>query len=166
MGRHRQPTNILEMHGSNRLIGRAGAQRKTSEPISVATDLTPPDWLTEEARGQWARIIPELHAMGVYGDADETALGMLCESIAEWHKISAQVTKIGHIIKSPSGAYYQNPLVGIRNHAFNRAHLLMKQFGLTPVSRAQIGAIGAQGVGGVRATAKTKLDILMEEVDG
>lgn len=132
-------SNILAMRGSRHVKGKA-AGRLGSEPVSLATNLEPPDWLNEEGRAQWARVIPLLHGMGVYGDADKIALGMLCDAVGEWIKYKTEVEQNGGLTLSEKGVLYQSPVVGLRNQAWQRAFLMLKQFGMTPVGRSAIGA--------------------------
>lgn len=46
----------------------------------------PPDYLTNEARDHWLRILPDLVKQGQVSSVDVTVLSMACEIFAAWQK--------------------------------------------------------------------------------
>lgn len=46
----------------------------------------PPDYLTNEARDHWLRILPDLVRQGQVSSVDVTVLSMACEIFSAWQK--------------------------------------------------------------------------------
>jgi P27 family predicted phage terminase small subunit len=104
-------------------------------------------FLSEPAQEAWGRLAPVLSDMKVLTVADAEALGMLCETAAEYWQATDVIarrgmtyevewyTKTGDLLKTTTE---QRPEVRIRSDAAKRLKSLMEQFGLTPSARAKL----------------------------
>jgi phage terminase small subunit len=68
-----KPTKLRLLEG--RSPGRDSGNRpvKPGPPFERGAP-TPPDWISDEARDEWARVVPELEALGVLRLVDQAAL--------------------------------------------------------------------------------------------
>jgi P27 family predicted phage terminase small subunit len=102
-----------------------------------------PDWLSDEARAEWDRVIPELQMMGLLSTADRAALAAYCTAWARWVEAEAMVKKLGTIVKSPDKGFpMKSPYLSIADQALETMRKLMVEFGLTPSSRSRIKVPG------------------------
>jgi P27 family predicted phage terminase small subunit len=98
-----------------------------------------PDWLTDEAKAEWERVIPELQMMGLLSTADRAALAAYCTAWGRWVEAEAMVRKLGTIVKSPEKGFpMKSPYLTIADQALETMRKLMVEFGLTPSSRSRI----------------------------
>ncbi len=68
------PTAVLKLRGSTLVTGR----REAAEVQGPAGTPDAPEWLDEEARAAWDRIVPLLEGMGVLTRIDGNALARYC----------------------------------------------------------------------------------------
>ena len=61
---------------------------------------------------------------------------------SQWQGATAQVQKLGPIIKSPNGFPIQNPYLAVANRAWKTVQGLLVEFGMTPASRSRVTAAG------------------------
>lgn len=95
------------------------------------------------------QALTTLEGMGILTVADQTAVALLCNALAEYVEAAAEVEengltfhdarydKAGELISETRKA---NPAVAIRADAWRRVNLMLQQFGLTASSRAKIHA--------------------------
>jgi P27 family predicted phage terminase small subunit len=132
MARLKTPTNILDARGSWRAKTRKG------EPVSKAGKTDPPPYISEKGKAHWPELQYELAAMGVYSDADRLGLSLICDALADYLDARKLCETQNIILKSKEGVFYQAPWVGVKNRAFDRVSLLIKQYGFTPAARASL----------------------------
>lgn len=110
------------------------------EPRPATTDRTPgaPRWLGEGAKRQWRRIAPGLYAVGLLTEVDVTALGMLCEALAQYFEARSQVDMEGMVVESDKGNRYQHPALGVMKSSRQEIMKWAVQFGMTPSARSRI----------------------------
>ena len=122
-----------------RLRGNPGKRPlPTQEPRPRVVAITPPEWVTAEARAEWDRVAPMLLRLGVLTEADGSALLVYCRTWQQWFDAQQGLAKTGLLIKSPSGYPIVNPLVGIANKTLANLTKLLIEFGMTPSSRARV----------------------------
>ena len=100
--------------------------------------MTAPDWLSSAGSEEWARIVPDLLAMGTATAADTVALGAYCEAVARLVKASELVAVAGLLLKDRDGTVRKNPAVAMARDAAGEVRLWCREFGLTPSARAGI----------------------------
>ena len=139
MGRPPTPTQLKVVRNTQRK-DRANA-KEPKPPTSHATNRAPA-WISSSARPWWRRLRPLLTKMQVLTDADPTALGLLCDALAEYVAARDQLVKSGRTYEtvSESGSLMirAHPAVAIQADAWRRAKLMLTEFGLTPASRAKV----------------------------
>ena len=83
--------------------------------------------------------------MSVLTQADELALTLLCDAYSEYKKAKEVVNELGStmevISREGNSKSVIRPEVQIANQSFVRVFQLLKEFGLTPSSRAKVNAI-------------------------
>jgi P27 family predicted phage terminase small subunit len=133
-GRKPKPTMLKVLDGNP---GRRPLNER--EPAAPQGVPACPDWLSDEAKAEWKRVIPELQMMGLLSTADRAALAAYCTAWARWVEAEAMVRKFGPIVKSPEKGFpMKSPYLSIADQALETMRKLMVEFGLTPSSRSRI----------------------------
>ena len=90
-----------------------------------------PKWMSEEARGEWRRIIPRLVADRIITRADLTGIENYCVAVGRVREIETAM-RVQPLDKN---------LFGMQNRAMQTARQLAAEYGLSPVSRARVGSL-------------------------
>jgi P27 family predicted phage terminase small subunit len=121
-----------------------GARPDEPQPTTLR-ELPPcPAYLTGAAAEEWARASDELISVGILTDLDLPLLGTWCQQFKIWRSCvetlneaeAADPVSRGVVVRSPSGAAYQNPVVGALNAAAREMRRLGQELGLSPSGRA------------------------------
>lgn len=99
-----------------------------------------PDWLSPDARAEWARVVPPLAARFELTPVDVGMLAAYCQTYANWRRAEVQLARDGHTFVDRHGDTKLNPLAG---YVCRTAEMLRRQaaeFGFTPASRERMGA--------------------------
>ena len=118
-----------------------------------------PRWLSDEAKREWKRIAPRLHAVGLLTEVDGLALAMLCEAFAQYMAAKTVVDNEGLLLVSEKGNSYQHPAAGLMTQARGELMKWAREFGMTPAARSRISVQAADD-------APTLADMLFEAVGG
>ena len=97
-----------------------------------------PRWLSDEAKREWKRIAPRLHAVGLLTEVDGLALAMLCEAFAQYMAAKTVVDSEGMLLVSEKGNSYQHPAAGLMTQARGELLKWAREFGMTPSARTRI----------------------------
>ena len=97
-----------------------------------------PRWLSDEAKREWKRIAPRLHAVGLLTEVDGLALAMLCEAFAQYMAAKTVVDSEGLLLMSDKGNSYQHPAAGLMTQARGELMKWAREFGMTPSARTRI----------------------------
>lgn len=97
--------------------------RKEPKPPPIAPE--PPDWLDEEARTEWNRVVPDLESMGLLSRIDRSALAAYC---SVWSKYVVAETMVSDD--------WRHGVATARLRDQLRAFIT--EFGMSPVARARI----------------------------
>lgn len=130
-----------------RLIGGRGAGKDSGGRDVVAPPkfkrLPPaaPEWLSDEARGEWDRVVPELARLDVLKAEDRAALAAYCETWATFVEATRIVALEGLTIDAKQGTL-PHPAVGIARNAGRELRTWAGQFGLTPAAENSLGIKG------------------------
>lgn len=122
--------------------GTYRADRRRGEPEAEASLPPVPEWLDEQSRRYWSELGPWLVEAGLLTRLDQTALALLCRSLTDYLQacevIEAAATASGtkFVAYTESGNVIQHPAVGVANRAWERLVKLLREFGMTPSSRA------------------------------
>ena len=103
---------------------------------------TPPAFLSDRAAQHWPDLADLLAGMGVLKDGDLIALGLLCETLAEYLDARDTVARDGATYEAVTEAgatmHRAHPAVAQRADAARRVQSLLSEFGLTPSARAKV----------------------------
>jgi len=132
---------------AKRRRGTFRADRDGGTPEPERAKPRRPAWLGKEASRHWTAIAGELEAMGVLARADQVALALLCQALADYlaaREIVARGGPTGLLLATSNGNVIQDPAVGVMNRAREALVKLSREFGLTPSSRACLKIEGNQ----------------------
>lgn len=108
--------------------GTKPALQQDSDALTEA--MTAPDWLAEDARKEWDRVMPILTERRILTDADLGGLENYCICIG-------RVRETEKLIQSETEAEMQLKLIRVQDKAMASARQLAAELGLTPVSRSR-----------------------------
>lgn len=130
MGRTAQPAALKLIKG--RAPGKDSAGR-TVNPGPAFKRLPPeaPEWLTDEARAEWDRVLPGLSRLDLLKPEDRAALAAYCEAWATFRQATETVQRDGLTIEAKQGTL-PHPAVGIARAAGRELRSWAGHFGLTP----------------------------------
>ena len=94
-GRKPKPTAQKLLHGNP---GKRPINK--NEPKFKGVPVCP-DWLTANAKIEWARIVVELADIGLLKATDQSALSAYCQAYARWKSAEEIVDREGQTIKEP-----------------------------------------------------------------
>lgn len=134
-GRPPKPQALASLSGDRRRKGKG-----LDLPLAVP-DV--PDWLSEDAKTEWASLTHLLSTMRVISEVDGIALAQLADFMSKWKRAAEQVSKIGMVIPIRDEA---GTVTGFRRNPYVTMHLeyglmvqrLLSQFGMTPSARARL----------------------------
>lgn len=109
-----------------------------------------PEWLSDEARAEWDRIVPGLETLNLLKPEDFAALVEHCETWATYLEAVKLVRENGVVLTNPdNGRQYKNPALSAAEAAGQQLRASCREFGLTPSSEQNLGApMGGDGGGG------------------
>tara|TARA_R100000908_G_C3754156_1_gene148488 strand:- start:3644 stop:4117 length:474 start_codon:yes stop_codon:yes gene_type:complete len=136
----RLPTELKKQRGTLR------KDRLNENEPKLPSVIPPiPTWLSEDGQKAFSELSNLLHDMSVLTQADELALTLLCDAYSEYKKAKEVVNELGATMEVTSregnSKSVIRPEVQIANQSFVRVFQLLKEFGLTPSSRAKVNAI-------------------------
>lgn len=123
-----------------RLRGNPGKRALNDrEPTPELAVPACPDWLNEDARAEWERIVPELVTMNLLTRVDRAALACYCQAWATFKAAQAEIDAHGLTMTAgDQGFLMQRPEVAIANKAMQQIKLFAAEFGFTPSARTSI----------------------------
>lgn len=132
-GRKPKPTAVKRLEGNP---GKRPLNRFEPVPESIAPEC--PDWLTQEAKEEWHRLVDKMVNLGTLTEMDMAAFAGYCQSYARWKEAEEFIEKHGTIVKTPSGYWQQVPQVSIAQTNLKIMLKFCSEFGLTPSSRSRM----------------------------
>lgn len=129
------------------LEGNPGKRKlPQNEPVPPSEVPVPSPTLDAYALEKWNDIAPGLYAMGTLAKIDSDILAAYCSSYSRWRAaeeaLAAQRKKAplsALILKTVSGNFIQQPLIGISNKAANDFVRYGDLLGIGESSRARLG---------------------------
>lgn len=109
---------------------------------------TPPDFLSDEAKVEWGRVIDTLYNVGLMTELDRAALAAYCQAYGNWARAERQIAELrkggdelgGVLVATDKGNLIQHPLFGIANKAKADVIRYAGEFGMTPAARSRVEA--------------------------
>lgn len=135
-GRNPKPTALKLISGNP---GKRAINGQEPDP-EYLNDLTPPEFLSEQAKIVWNEIAQNLRNARVLTKIDVPMLQMVCEAIATYRKAVKKCEHLGELGNSGSLSQWEI----VKSMAFKQAMAAMQQFGMSPAARTRI-AIQPQG---------------------
>jgi len=126
-GPPKTPTATLSARGSWL------AKTRQAEPETAGSPM-PPDSLTDSALDVWNRLLPQLEAMGVAGEADTNSLAIYVTLFARWRECEDWIAENGSF--SADGREYVQ--VGRSSKLADQLINLGQQYGMTASARASL----------------------------
>jgi P27 family predicted phage terminase small subunit len=139
-GRKPKPTARKRLEGNpgKRALPAHEPQPPAQAQTFSADDLPPELADSPVAAAEWLRLAPMLYRIRLVTDADRSALLALCLEWARYLDASAQVRKLGMVVKAPSGYPMPNPFLSIATKALAGCLKLWPELGLTPSGRVRL----------------------------
>jgi P27 family predicted phage terminase small subunit len=125
-----------------RLDGNPGKRPIRDDLPAVAGEPPMPERLrTDEiAVAKWRELVPVLLELGTLSHADGEALATLCEVFSASQTCLLEFRASGPVLRTDLGGVKPNPAGPLYRSLVGLLSTLLGEFGLTPTSRARIGA--------------------------
>lgn len=127
-----KPTNLRMLHGDR------DDRTNHNEPVPGGGEVTPPVWLSEDARSVWDRLAPDLERKGLLTPWDVDTFAILCDAIVQYQQASALVARGGVLIRGHRNAATKNPAMQLVRDTAQTVRAYAGEFGLTPSARSEI----------------------------
>jgi P27 family predicted phage terminase small subunit len=134
------------------LEGNRGKGRIPIEPEPPHISPNPPSHLDEYALEEWRRVCEGLEVMGILYEIDQATLGAYCDAYSRWRAASEELNELKKksrlnalVLKTVSGNWIQQPLIGIANKAAGDMVRHAAEFGMTPSARARLAVDPGKG---------------------
>lgn len=122
----------------NELNGNPGRRPQTNVRDAPEGEVIRPDWLESDAVKVWDHLASELKKVKLMKPMYAYAFAMYCEAIAEFINCYKRIQEEGVDIVTTNGNVIQNPVVGTKSKAADRANKLGQQFGFSPSAWASL----------------------------
>lgn len=132
-GPKRTPSNILELRGST-----WAKWKNPDEPMAIEDVGECPEWAMADSRPLYPHLSEVLGGMGLHSKSFNIAEALLLDSLVQYLDAREQVEREGGTVVTDKGNQIQHPAVGQRNDAFKRCLSMLREFGLTPASKASV----------------------------
>lgn len=116
------------------------------EREALSGDMAPPDWFSEWARAEWARVLPKLVERKILTVDNLGTLENYCVQMGLAREMEREIQKLGAVqfvyaldkegVARVTGMR-KNPAVAVQSGAMDKARLMAAELGLTPVSRSR-----------------------------
>src|SRR5262245_63371262 len=115
--------------------GRRPLAGQTPEVPAAAPE--PPEWLTEAARREWDRLIPELVKAQVVTLLDQAIVSLYCTALVRSRELDGLVTHEGFVITRGAGPGV-HPCFKASLEVLAQLRLIGGEIGLSPSARARL----------------------------
>ena len=105
VGRPRKLSVVSTKHFSKE---EKEARRKQEESLKVARNLVAPDWLCEEAKEEFYRIVEESTPLDIIDNMDISFLAMYSDAYANYYKIAEEINEMEILTESFDGEVKMN----------------------------------------------------------
>lgn len=126
-GKKPMPVQVLKLRGTFR-ADRHGGRCDNPSP----GPMTAPAWLVGDAIGLWNTLVSHLRTMGLESPLFGPALACTCQSYADYVAATVELATAKRVLIAKGGRKYPNPLIRIRQTAWDQFKSGLASFGLTP----------------------------------
>lgn len=124
-------------------MGRRGPLTKSlseERPVAVSGRPKPPEHFTPEAKKVWGWLCKQLEELGIISQSDLVIMAMYCDTWCRYQDIQKKLQEEGIIYANKkTGVSHINPLVHEGHRLEQQLLRYVREMGLSPVGRAQIG---------------------------
>lgn len=139
-GRRPRPGTLKLIEGRGNGKDTAGRPVKQA-PAFVRLPPSPPEWLSDEARAEWNRVVPELQRLELLKPVDGAALTAYCEAWARFRTATEIVKREGMVLHDDrQGRAQRHPALLTAEAASKELRAWAAEFGLTPSAEQRLGA--------------------------
>jgi P27 family predicted phage terminase small subunit len=137
-----QPAPLKLVNG--RGPGRDSGGRKVPEtPAFKRLPPAAPEWLPDEARSEWDRVVPELSRLDLVKPIDRASLTAYCLTWARLVQAQKEIADDGgSVLGRNSQGRVRHPAVAVVEAASKELRAWAQEFGLTPSAEQRVGAKG------------------------
>lgn len=121
--------------------GNLGGRRLNHhEPQPEKEIPTMPSFVAENeyAIREWNYITPRLFELGLLTTIDKAAIAAYCMAYARWAQAEEKAVGQHMVVKSTKGTAMTNPLIRASRDAMDQVLAIVREFGMTPVSRTRL----------------------------
>jgi len=130
--------NVIRMLRGNPSKRR---MRREIDPPREPEPPQPPAYLAGDARDEWVRIAPMLHALGVLRATDHAVLAAYCTAFGRWRQAERALDAMaGALVLKGRNGMKTNPLTRISAQAARDMVKYAAELGIGPAARARIAA--------------------------
>ena len=149
-GRKPTPTHLKLVRGNP---GKRALPKKGAEIPVVVEEISPPAFLSDDAKVEWGRMMQALVALKLVSSLDRAAFAAYCQAYGRWAQAERALATMrerdpnaaGLLVKTTGDNIIQNPLVGIANKAMADMVRYAAEFGMTPSARVRLNGSGGGG---------------------
>jgi P27 family predicted phage terminase small subunit len=142
-GRPPKPTALKLLHGETRPSRVNPNEARPRDALPV-----PPEWLSDEVRAVWDRVVDELRHMRVVSAADTDALVVYCQAVVHHREAAELVNREGLLLAGRDGGWVKHPAMQFVRDQAVLIKVMAGQFGLTPAARVGLSTGDAPDVEG------------------
>ena len=134
----RRPAGLKLVEGVR--PGRDSGGRKVEPPPAFRRlPPEPPEWLPEEARAEWDRVVPELARLDLLKPVDRGALTAYCLTWDRLVQAQREIEADGSVLATNSQGRVRHPAVAVIEAASKELRAWAGEFGLTPSAEHRVG---------------------------
>lgn len=134
-GPAKKPTQLRVLEGN-----RGHQKKNKKEPSPDPKIPTCPKQLGRSAKAEWRRVAPAMYKLGLLTQVDRAAMAAYCDAYGRWIDAQTEIKEHGTIIESQNGFPIQSPYLNVASGAWKQMLAALREFGMTPASRASIEA--------------------------
>jgi len=133
-GRKPKPTELKRFEGNP---GGRPLNENEPKPRPIRPDC--PEWLTDDAKLVWAKVVPMMERTGVLTEVDGDVLAQYCTAFSNWKQLEIAMREMPLVMTVGKDGYTQQaPLVSACMKASMLVSRLGERLGLDPSSRSRI----------------------------
>lgn len=142
-GRKPTPTALKLVKGNP---GKRAVNKKEAK-VDLARPM-PPEFLNDDAKVEWGRVVDKLYSAGLMTELDRSVLAAYCQAYGRWAQAERALARMAErdtvnsalMVKTTNGNAVQNPLVGTANKAKADMVRYALEFGMSPSARSKVNA--------------------------
>lgn len=114
--------------------------RSKGEPPPLPGTPAAPEWMGEDAKREWRRIVPLLRQRGLLEVIDRAALTGYCTSWGDLAEATRILAEQGTTVLGPKGQLQMHPELRRLEKARQALRQFAQEFGLSPSARTRVRA--------------------------